>query len=486
MFAGIRVSNSYGLDNRTGAGAVKDVSSLLAEHGAIVLGQPPMHNLHRDANQGWSGHYCIGNLDSDLVALETKYPYYGGFTRACVLSHVCWVPTTSQWNYFSSDATHILQNGFSLSTSNAGGRHGDKLSLRVVSHRIPNSAHVAKIRGLTAVMGERIAPNLGHFVWEGAFALLTSMSQLGVYTGNLNVLRTSARAAKDPRLFAAFSDAFLAPLTGHSFNASTRGWVRTLDQLRKAYSSSHLICFEELQAGGAYNVFDSEALNVGREGLIALFRHRVLHWHGLNPRALRPAERPRILLVNKTSVNSNRLVRIILNFDEVSHYVRTRFGAHADIQVTGFASMPLAEQLALVTSTSVAFSPCGGISMILPFLRHGAYAMLINYIIRSANPNYEGPHGECANCSWTMEAELWRHVRHVHMHYYRILDASDVPVPRLTTGAGAIDNTGSDGYHGQRDANVHINLTRLHGLIHSALKELVPHLVEDSHLGTFG
>jgi hypothetical protein len=85
-----------------------------------------------------------------------------------------------------------------------------------------------------------------------------------------------------------------------------------------------------------------------------------------------------------------------------------------------------------------------------------------------------------------MEAELWRHVRHVHMRYYRILDASDVPVPRLTAGAGAIDNTGSDGYHGQRDANVHINLTRLHGLIHSALKELVPHLVEDSHLGTFG
>jgi hypothetical protein len=386
------------LDNRIGVGAVKEISSLLAEHGAIVLGQPPMHNLRRGANQGWSGHYCIGDLDSDLVALEKKFPYYGAFTRACVLSHVCWVPTTGQWNYYhhSSDDMHILQNGFSLSTSNAGGRHGDKLSLSVVSHRIPNSAHVAKIRGLTAVMGERIAPNLGHFVWEGAFALLTSMSQLGVYTGNLNVLRTSAPAAYDPRLFAAYSDAFLAPLTGHSFNASTRGWVRTLDQLRKAYSSSHLICFEELQAGGAYNVFDSEALNVGREGLIALFHHRVLHWHGLNPRAVRPAARPRILLVHKTSVNSNRLVRIILNFDQVSHYVRTRFGAYADIQVTGFASMPLAEQLALVTSTSVAFSPCGGISMILPFLRHGAYAMLINYIIRSANPNYEGPHGECA------------------------------------------------------------------------------------------
>jgi len=80
-----------------------------------------------------------------------------------------------------------------------------------------------------------------------------------------------------------------------------------------------------------------------------------------------------------------------------------------------------------------------------------------------------------------MEAELWRHVRHVHMRYYRILDASDVPVPRLTTRAGAIDNTGPDGYHSQRDANVHINLTRLHGLIHSALKELVPHLVEVSH-----
>lgn len=70
-----------------------------------------------------------------------------------------------------------------------------------------------------------------------------------------------------------------------------------------------------------------------------------------------------------------------------------------------------------------------------------------------------------------MEVELWRHVRHIHPLYYRILDATDVPVPRLTKAAGGMLNKGPDGYHPQRDANVHINVRRLGGLIQSALTE---------------
>ena len=374
--------------------------SLLAEHGAIVLGQKSM-TMRRNASEGWSGHHCIGDMDTDLQAHESKNPRVT-LTRACSFSNVCWAPATGEWLYYQNDSPQHGEGLPSLATSSGGARRRDMLSLKVVNRREPSGAHVARIRRLTALMGGRFAPNIGHFVWDHAFALLTSMSQLGVYASELNVLRTSACMKHGsqngfvPELCAALADAFLAPLNGRSPVASPRGWVRTLDELRAAHPTSKRLCFDQLQAGGTYNAFDAEPLNVGREGFIALYRYRVLQWHGLNP--LASAASPRILLVRKTGkhADSGRHKRFISNFEEVSEYVRGRFGQHADIRVTSFADMTFADQLKQVTSTSISFSPCGGISMILPFLPHGAHVVLTNYIIRTADPHWVGFHGECA------------------------------------------------------------------------------------------
>ena len=317
-------------------------------------------------------------------------------------------------------------------------------------------------------------------MWEGAFALLTAMAQLGVYTAELNVLRTSTcptfggTYAFAPKFCDEMASAFLGPLTADSAEASTRGWVLTLKQLLRAHASSQSICFEQLLAGGLFNMFDAEALNAGREGLLALYRYRVLRWHGLSPLATSPgAPQTRILLVNKSGVRAynGRLRRGIVNFPEVHEHVRARFDTVADVRVTGFAGMPLAEQLQLITSTSVCFSPGGGVSLLLPFLPRGAHAILVNYIIRTLDSHYAGEHGECSNCSSTMEAEMWRHVRYVRKLYYRIRDASDVPVPPLTAAAGRAGNGGPDGYEAQRGASVHINVHRLGKLVQTALAE---------------
>lgn len=456
----------------------REQTAILAEHGAIVLGNEALHLRHIDI---WSGHHCVGDVDTDLMAHERKVPRpFFPLTRACVFSSICWAPLTGKWLYHESNRSRLdITDKIFVATSSAGTRRGDALALKVVHRQLDSSSReLAMIPGLTALMGERFAPNVGHFIWDNAFALLTSMSQLGVYTSELNVLRTSSCMATKTASFArAFCDelaeAFLSPLNGRSPTAPSRGWVRTLDQLRAAYPSSKRICFKQLQAGGVFNAFDSEPLNSGREGLFALYRHRVLQWHGLNSFATRPAAPPRILLVRKSSKRAEgaRRKRDITNFQGVNEHMRSRFGNHADVRVTSFAGMPFAEQLQLITSTSVAFSPCGGISMLLPFLPRGAHVVLINYIIRTLDPRYVGVHGECANCSWTMESELWRHVRHVHPLFYRIEDASDVPVPFLTKAAGGLYNTNPDGYHPQRDASVHVDLRRLESLIQSALTE---------------
>ena len=60
--------------------------------------------------------------------------------------------------------------------------------------------------------------------------------------------------------------------------------------------------------------------------------------------------------------------------------------------------------------------------MILPFLPEGSHAILMNYMLGEEDARR---HGECKGCSWSMEAELWRHVRHVHKQYYQVWGAAD-------------------------------------------------------------
>ena len=66
-------------------------------------------------------------------------------------------------------------------------------------------------------------------------------------------------------------------------------------------------------------------------------------------------------------------------------------------------------------------------------------------------------HGECEGCSWTMEAELWRHVRHVKKLYYQVWGADDFAKGRVG-----------------RDSSVRVDPERLGALIDAALLEMAP------------
>mgnify|MGYP000968157724 CR=1 FL=1 len=146
--------------------------------------------------------------------------------------------------------------------------------------------------------------------------------------------------------------------------------------------------------------------------------------------------------------------RRIHNFKEVRLHVERTFASVASVRTTGFAGQPMAVQFRLVASTTLAISPCGGISMILPFLPEGAHAILMNYQASESDPKR---HGECDGCSWTMEAELWRHVRHVHKQYYQVWGPDDFA--RKKPG---------------RDAAVRVDVTRLERLMRQSLFEMRP------------
>merc|ERR1712007_194992 len=111
--------------------------------------------------------------------------------------------------------------------------------------------------------------------------------------------------------------------------------------------------------------------------------------------------------------------RRIENIGDVLAYTWSRFSHVANVNKTKFRAVPMVDQLRLVATTTVAISPCGGISMILPFLPVGGFAILMNFMA----PDVHGGCGE--NCSWTMDAELWRHVPYINKLFYQVFSGRD-------------------------------------------------------------
>lgn len=416
----------------------------------IALGSRPGGRFSR-----WR---CVGGLE-EVEEFEH---------RACVFEDVCYDIATADFLYYARSANGSLspvifdhrrgsQHKFRQRRSEGDPVDADFVPLskwvpyrqrhswspRVVAGPIPPRHRT--LDGLTALSAPFVPTNLGHVAWDEAFPLLVAMAQLGVYTPRLRILRTHGCEALpmegSRRVCAKFAAAFLQPLLG-----TRSAGLLTLSQLRAQSTRSELVCFDQLLVGSAFDAFNSDALNDGKEPLLALYRARVLAWHGLRPSAVPPSHT--VLLVRKEGK------RAIANFDAMKAFVKERYGRIARVETTSFNTLPMAQQLALVASSTIAVSPCGGISMILPFLPEGAHAVLMNYMI---GPRDAVRHGECVGCSWSMEAELWRHVRHVHKLYYQVWGPADFA-------------KGKPGH----DAAVLVDPPRLADLIDGALEDMQP------------
>jgi len=289
--------------------------------------------------------------------------------------------------------------------------------------------------------------NLGHVVWEDFFSIFVAMIQLGIYTPCLNLLRmkrceTGARKGS-AELCSKFENSFLLPLAG-SCGAKMAQFYDFIQEYHQK-----VLCFETLMVGGNFNVFDDERYTVGKEPLVQFYRHVVLAWHGVSPTEIPKSHQ--ILLVDKHGQRS------ISNFKSVASCVAEEFSKEARVCATDYSHMSVADQLRMLSQTSIAVSPCGGISMILPFLPEGAYVILMNYAVILSGRRV-GLHGECSGCSWTMEGELWRHVRHINKVYYQVFGPSDFE-------GGIVD----------RASSIRVDAKRLNTLIWGAIREMEPH-----------
>ena len=143
------------------------------------------------------------------------------------------------------------------------------------------------------------------------------------------------------------------------------------------------VCFERVVVGGYYDMFNAEH-HAGKEPWLQLYRQRVLAHHALAPPPpslgfAPPPTAHSFIIVNKQGRRGT------YNFDEVVAYLRAACKGLA----TGWRR-PCSrciphdereEQLRIVSTATIALSPPGGVSMILPFLPEGAHAILINYMV---------------------------------------------------------------------------------------------------------
>lgn len=154
---------------------------------------------------------------------------------------------------------------------------------------------------------------------------MLAMAQLGVYEEHPVVVRTagcneSIGGAEPPtpsaaRLCRKFVEGFVRPLQGRSSLATDASRhaaplppMTTLGSLRRVHRDmgrSH-VCFRRVLAGGYHEMFNTPS-HAGKEPWLALYRHRVLAYHGIVPAHAAPCRTCRQRLASIVSEQPEQL-----------------------------------------------------------------------------------------------------------------------------------------------------------------------------------
>ncbi len=211
-------------------------------------------------------------------------------------------------------------------------------------------------------------------------------------------------------------------LNGHDQNKLYRKWIPFTagisgaplvdfnTYMKEPENDKRYVCFEQLQAGGAMGVFlrEDRMINHGKEQLFKEFRDNLLRRNNLDPNFI--PQKHQILLTKKTSYTFKRSIS---NLAEVEDFIRKTYPT-ITVKVVDFSNLTIHDQLEVMLHTTIFITPCGGVSMMAPFLPHGAHAIFMDYF---ANKDQLGFYtGESA----AMEGAFWNHWAHMKRNYYQV------------------------------------------------------------------
>ena len=389
----------------------------------------------------YSAHQCIGSMNS-IDSFKT---------RVCRFDNICY--GNGKFLYFRKgkipilfDKRHGIQYDFgnesvpfvSLYQQN---HLGATFSPTVRNEEIPNSG--TRHHG-TYFLWRHWSENFGHFVWE-----------------ELGSIYYTQRRFKDVEKRLQILHAVRAPTNGDTVRL-INGILpaitsKPLGNLLDFVNKTQLTCFDRLYVGGKVPLFllPNESLVEGREEYIMDFRTSILRHHGINAKL---PKKPMIIITNKTQSiwAKGRMHRAIANVEEVYSFLRNSF-PNAKVAVIEWHKIALKEQLNILAATSILITPCGGVSMNIPFLPEGAHAIIMDYLSEGKNL---GTFGYQKGESASMDISFWNRFPHIKFMYYQVYSGNDV----------VWDFPGASSY--REDASININIERIYDLVEVALETM--------------
>jgi hypothetical protein len=367
---------------------------------------------YADGNQ-YSNFRCVGD-NNDATNFES---------RSCVWVNVCYDTKQNNFYYYQRAKRPVLfdknigpiytfkPNGKGFVTLNRKlfGLH--PFGLDVVIQKPPDESSVHRLKDIHVVWRHSAQEhNFGHLVFEDFANIYHSFLRLGTNRENAVLMHKTGIPTDNSfkRIEADFRPA-ITPVPSVS-----------LEPYLKSFGKQY-VCFDYLQASSPVMPYDpiSHTWNHGKEDLFYTFRNAIIAAHGLNPEAIPTSHK--IIITKKLRSNLSRK-RNIANLDAIAVFLQNKYPT-IPVEIVEWDLLSAKEQIMKALGCTILITPCGGVSFILPFLPHGAHAIVMDY--------FSGPkvndewRGISSNQSVSMEGSYWNHYWHFKALYYQVFEPSD-------------------------------------------------------------
>ena len=400
---------------------------------------------------GFSKFSCSGS-ENDVEAWSD---------RLCVFYHTCYNSDTRRFNYFQLAQRKTkpifydsikgmlyhftINNGDApfLSLSSGGGTPWAPVAVKE-AYPVKN---FTRLRPLHSLMQTRFGDgNIAHGLWEDLGSISYSLERMNVHDKNLVIMHVT-KIPMTP-LFRIYHR-YVIP-------ALSKNPMMEFETYVKSFKTKY-VCFDRLIVGGQLSVFPRPLIkeNHGREALFHSWRSKIIQYNGFDPNFV--PQKHHIIITNKSQSfwthPAAKLHRAIANLEELVKFVRLTY-SNISSEVVEWSTVPFNKQVEMLLNTTIFITPCGGVSLVLPLLPHGAHAIVMDYYAARAL------HGFQAGSSASMEGALLNHFPHVRKQYYQVYGPQDYQFDY----PGASDP--------REASSVRVNMTRLQILIDKALEEM--------------
>lgn len=398
----------------------------------------------RKVDRSYSSHQCIGNGNR----IEKFYK------RVCHFENICYA--NGSFLYYregkqplSFDRKRGVQyefqadDGTPFASYLAYDFRAGPFAPLIIKERIPDS--VVRLQGTFALWKIWAYPvNFGHLVWEDIGNIYSTQKRLtGFWDRNTQTLQVSplSKEADFERIVQGIMPAI-----------STMSVMSLEGFIQQSAPPGSTVCFDHLFVGAPTSLQQME----GHEELLADYRTRILKHYNIAESL--PAS-PVIYITDKSSsvwthAQGSGRHRAIANARELRAYLAARL-PHAKIATVEWHNFSIEKQLDLLAHTSILITPCGGVSMVIPFLPEGAHAIVMDYL--SDGGDSGARYGYDKGDSASMEVSFLDRFPHVTKYYYQIYSQDDLE----WDFEGATDL--------RNDASVKVHFERMYDLVNSAL-----------------